>query len=152
MLRSANQKIAIILLLIATLYLIFSYQLPSYPYIPVDADFIPKVLGWLLVILSIALFFTKDKDGEEKKEKGKIRKNDTIAILVVMGMVFLYTLLLEIVGFVIMTALFIYFSSWYLGYNKHVTNGIVSISFPVGLYGIFQYLLQIHLPSGILPL
>ncbi|MBO8157000.1 MAG: tripartite tricarboxylate transporter TctB family protein [Bacillaceae bacterium] len=152
MLRSVNQKISIILLLVAVFYLIFSYQLPSYPYIPVDADFIPKVLGWLLVILAIALFFAKDQDSEEQKAKRRIPKKDALVILGVFGMVFIYILLLEIIGFVMMTALFIYFSSWFLGYTKHVTNVIVSILFPVILYGIFNYLLQINLPSGILPL
>lgn len=151
MLQNVNRKAGIILFLVAMVYLIFSYQLPSYPYIPVDADFIPKVLGWLLAILSVALFFAKDQDSEEQKKKRQIPKKDAIAILVVTGMVFVYILLLEIIGFVMMTALFIYLTSWFLGYDRHVTNAVVSVLFPVILYGIFNYLLQIHLPSGILP-
>lgn len=71
-------------------YLILSYQLPTYPYIPVDADAIPKTLGWLLLALSVGLFFSKDRDSEEQKAKRHIPKKDVISLLVVFLFVFLY--------------------------------------------------------------
>ncbi len=151
MLKNVNQRIAIVLALISIIYLILSYQLPTYPYIPVDADAIPKALGWLLLVLSVGLFFSKDRDSEEQKARRRIPKKDVISLLVVFVLVFLYITLFEALGFILTTILFVFTCTWYLGYKKHLVNAIVSIVFPVALYSIFVYLLQIRLPAGILP-
>lgn len=151
MLKNVNQRIAIVLAVISIIYLILSYQLPTYPYIPVDADAIPKALGWLLLVLSVGLFFSKDRDSEEQKARRRIPKKDVISLLVVFVLVFLYITLFEALGFILTTILFVFTCTWYLGYKKHLVNAIVSIVFPVALYSIFVYLLQIRLPAGILP-
>lgn len=151
MLKNVNQRIAIVLALISIIYLILSYQLPTYPYIPVDADAFPKALGWLLLVLSVGLFFSKDRDSEEQKARRRIPKKDVISLLVVFVLVFLYITLFEALGFILTTILFVFTCTWYLGYKKHLVNAIVSIVFPVALYSIFVYLLQIRLPAGILP-
>ncbi|MBU6079870.1 MULTISPECIES: tripartite tricarboxylate transporter TctB family protein [Allobacillus] len=151
MLKNVNQRIAIVLAVLSAFYLILSYQLPTYPYIPVDADAIPKTLGWLLLALSVGLFFSKDRDSEEQKAKRHIPKKDVISLLVVFLFVFLYITFFESLGFILATVLFVFSSTWYLGYKKHLVNAIVSILFPVILYSIFVYMLQIRLPAGILP-
>lgn len=150
MLKNVNQRIAIVLAVLSAFYLILSYQLPTYPYIPVDADAIPKTLGWLLLALSVGLFFSKDRDSEEQKAKDTFQK-DVISLLVVFLFVFLYITFFESLGFILATVLFVFSSTWYLGYKKHLVNAIVSILFPVILYSIFVYMLQIRLPAGILP-
>lgn len=151
MLKSVNQKIALILIAITIFYLIMSYRLPTYPYIPVDADAIPKVLGWLLLGLAIILFFSKDIDTEEQKAKRKVKKKDAIAMAIVIALLLIYITFLETVGFVILTALFIFLSSLSLGYKNHLVNGIVSIVFPIFIYYVFNFLLKINLPQGFLP-
>ncbi|MUK90159.1 tripartite tricarboxylate transporter TctB family protein [Ornithinibacillus sp. L9] len=151
MLKTLNQKVSLVLLAIAAGYLLLSYQLPSYPYAIVDADVLPKGLGYLLVILVIALFFTKDSETEEQKARRNIPKKDILALLAVFAFVFFYIFLLEILGFVLTTALFIFFCSWFLGYKKHLTNIIVAVLFPLFMYFTFTEFLQISLPQGILP-
>ncbi|WP_019156377.1 tripartite tricarboxylate transporter TctB family protein [Robertmurraya massiliosenegalensis] len=152
MLKTINQRIALILFLLAAGYLIVSYQLPSFPYTPVDADVIPKGLGWLLIVLSVALYFSKDSETEEQKSRRNIPKKELLMISAVFLMVFGYIALFEIMGFIVMTVLFIYFCTWFLGYKKHVINVIVSICFSLFMYAIFVYLLGIKLPQGIIPI
>lgn len=152
MLKTLNQRISVTLFIIGIVYLILTYQLPSYPYTEIDADIIPTVLGWILVGLSIVLFFAKDSETDEQKQRRNIPKKDLLAIVIVFAFLFVYVLFLEILGFVIMTALFIFFCSWFLGYKKHITNVIVSILFPVIIYLMFTEFLKISLPQGILPL
>ncbi|ANU22181.1 tripartite tricarboxylate transporter TctB family protein [Planococcus donghaensis] len=147
-----NRRIALILFVIAAIYLFLSFQLPNYPYAPVDADVIPKGLGILMIILSVALFFSKAIETEAEKEKRNIPKKELLVLLAVFAMIFLYILLFEIIGFVIMTAIFIFFCSWFLGYTKWKSNIIVSILFPLGMYVIFVFALGISLPKGILPI
>lgn len=66
-------------------------------------------------------------------------------------MIFVYIFLLEILGFVITSTLFIFFCSLFLGYRKYKTNVLVAVLFPLVMYLSFNYLLQIRLPQGLLP-
>lgn len=151
MLKTINQKVSLVLLAIGLAYLVFAYQIPSFPYTDVDADVIPKSLGYFLIFLSILLFLAKDSESEEQKERRNIPKKEVGMLLGVALFILLYIMFLNTLGFIVVTALFIYFCSLFLGYKKHITNGIVSILFPVLLYLMFTELLKMNLPSGILP-
>ncbi|SDE79623.1 putative tricarboxylic transport membrane protein [Bhargavaea beijingensis] len=151
MLKTLNQKVSLILIAIAALYLFGAFRIPSYPYAIVDADVLPKTLGVLLIVLSIFLFFAKDSETEEQKKRRDIPKREIGMLLGVAGLILAYILLLEVIGFVLTTALFIFFCSFFLGYRNHVANGITAVVFPLVLYFMFTELLSITLPSGILP-
>lgn len=152
MLQLVNRKLGLVIGIFSIIFLILSYQLPAYTYAIVDADMIPKGLGWLLLLLSILLFFQRDNETEEQKKRRQLPKSEVKVLVVVALLIFLYIFLLEILGFIIVTMLFIFFCSRYLGYESLRTNIIVSIVFPLVLYTIFVYLLQISLPQGILPI
>ncbi|MBP1970733.1 putative tricarboxylic transport membrane protein [Virgibacillus natechei] len=151
MLKTLNQRISIVLFIIAVGYLVLTFQLPSYGYTSVDADVIPMVLGWLLAVLAVCLFFSKDSETEEQKARRDIPKKDLGVLIAVFAFIFVYIMFLELLGFVVVTGLFIFFCSWFLGYRKHITNLIVSILFPLLMYITFTELLKINLPQGILP-
>lgn len=146
-----NKRLSIILLIIAIGYLVLTYQLPSYGYTKVDADVIPNVLGWVLVVLAIGLYFTRDSETEEQKKRRDIPMKEIFVLLAVAAFLLIYIMFLEALGFVLMTALFIFFCSWFLGYKKYITNVIVSIIFPVFMYLMFTEFLRVSLPQGILP-
>ncbi|WP_210471716.1 tripartite tricarboxylate transporter TctB family protein [Sporosarcina sp. 6E9] len=157
MLASQNKKVSLILIGLGSVFLFMSYKLPKYTLVPVDADAVPIFLGYLLIFLSIILFFTKDQeteveDGEEQVTKPKkgLDKN-TKMLLVFGGIVLFYIVLLEILGFLITTAIFIFITTLLLGYKKHKTNIIVALAVPVGFYYLFNFVLKISLPKGILP-
>lgn len=151
MLIRINQKISLILAVIAGFYLLLSYNLPKYPNAIIDADVVPKGLGILLLFFAILLYFDKKEETEAEKQKRTIAKENVLLLLAVLVFIFIYIVLLEIIGFVIMTALFIYGCSFFLGYRKHLTNAIVSVAFSLVIYGLFNYLLKINLPAGIIP-
>lgn len=151
MLKTMNQKVSIFLILLAVGYLYAAYNLKKYPYVPVDADAVPKVLGYLLIGLAVILFFDKSSETEEDKEKRNVPKKEIPIMLGVGVLIFLYIFLLEILGFIVTSALFIFGCSLFLGYRKHITNVLVSIIVPGVLYVTFTYLLNIILPQGILP-
>ena len=52
-LHSMDRKVALVIMAISIIYLLLSYQLPHYPYTQVDADVLPKGLGFLLLGLAI---------------------------------------------------------------------------------------------------
>ncbi|ELK48622.1 tripartite tricarboxylate transporter TctB family protein [Halobacillus sp. ACCC02827] len=151
MLKTLNQKLSIFLILFASGYLYLSYNLKEYPYVPVDSDLVPKVLGYLLIVLAIFLFFDRSSETEEAKKQREVPKKEILFLLAVGGMIFVYIFLLEILGFVITSTLFIFFCSLFLGYRKYKTNVLVAVLFPLVMYLSFNYLLQIRLPQGLLP-
>ncbi|WP_404450267.1 tripartite tricarboxylate transporter TctB family protein [Sutcliffiella horikoshii] len=150
-LRPINRKLGLTLAFFAGIYLLLSYQIPNYPYALVDADVVPKGLGFLLLILSILLFVQKKEETEQEKEKRTIPKKELYVLLGVAGFILIYIFLLEIVGFVIMTATFVFTCSSFLGYKKYKVSALVAIIFSLLLYFLFNYLLLIHLPPGVLP-
>ncbi|WP_227934917.1 tripartite tricarboxylate transporter TctB family protein [Alkalihalobacillus deserti] len=152
MFNTTNRKLGSVILVFSILFLVMSYQLPSSQFATVDADAIPKALGWILLGLSIILFIQKDRETEEQRQRRQIPKKEIGVLLIVALLIFLYISLLEILGFVIVTMLFIFVCSKFLGYDSLKSNIVVSILFPVIMYGIFVYLLQISLPKGILPI
>lgn len=151
MLKRMNQKIAVMLAVFAGAYLYFSYNLPKYSNAIIDADVVPKILGYLLLLLAVILFFDKKEETEAEKQKRKISRGNVLVLLTVLVFILLYIFFLEMFGFLIMTTLFIFGCSLFLGYKKHVTNGITSIVFSFAIYALFNYLLKINLPSGVLP-
>jgi len=150
MLNTFNKKLSIFLMAISVIYLILSIRLPSYQYVPVDSDIIPIALGVLLLLLSIVLFFTKDQD-KDKDKKINFKKKDLLNLIGIFFLILFYILLLETIGFLIVTILFIFSCSVLLGYRNHITNIIVSIVIPLSFYLLFTNLLQIRLPQGIIP-
>lgn len=150
-LQTMDRKIAVVLFIGALIYLLLSYQLPAFPYTIVDADVLPKGLGYLLVLLSLILFLQNRPETKEQKQKRTLEKQEVIILLSILGTVLLYIFLLEIVGFVINTILFLIIMTRVLGYVKWRTNIVVSVLFTLILYLSFNYLLQIYLPQGFLP-
>lgn len=151
MLAKTNQKAALVVAVIAIVYLLLSFNLPGYSNALIDADVIPKGLGFLLLFFALLLYLDKKNATEADKEKRKISKQHVINLLVVAGMILIYIFLLEMIGFVVMTTVFIFVCSLYLDYKHHVTNVITSVVFSLAIYGLFNYLLKINLPAGILP-
>ncbi|WP_173915442.1 tripartite tricarboxylate transporter TctB family protein [Halobacillus sp. Marseille-Q1614] len=151
MIKTMNQKLSIGLAVFSIGYLYLSFNLREYPYVPVDSDLVPKILGFLLLGLAFFLYFDKSAETEEQKAKRVVPKKEIMVMLGVAGMILVYIFFFEILGFLIITTLFIFACSTFLGYRRWLTNCIVSIVFPGSLYYLFNYLLQIKLPQGILP-
>lgn len=149
MFATTNKKISIILLFLAIFYLALSFRLPPYAFVPVDSDVVPIGLGFLLIILSIVLYFSKDQEKEGDEER--IPKSELPFILGIVGFIIAYIFFLEIIGFIVTTILFLFLCSLFLGYKRHVINGIVSITIPILIYLLFDSFLQVQLPQGILP-
>ncbi|THE12655.1 tripartite tricarboxylate transporter TctB family protein [Bacillus timonensis] len=148
MLNTVNKKISLILAFVSIGYLVLAFRLPAYPYVPVDSDAVPITLGFILLLLSILLFFQKDNHSQGKT---KIPTGEKKVILTVLGFVLLFIILLEFLGFIITTAIFIFGNTWFLGYKKWKSNLIVSLAIPLAIYFLFSKFLQISLPQGILP-
>ncbi len=174
---NSNQVIAIILLIFSVFYLYHAYQIPDFMIPrPIDSDLFPKVLGFVMVVLAVFLFFTKDKeeaitlvDEETKETFEKIDQEmkehtevDTSTlplwrqpkaqVLVTMISILFYIYFLEKAGFVLTTLTYTFAMTIYFGYKKHMITLLVSAFISMGFYFLLTKGLGVYLPKGILPM
>ncbi|NBI29138.1 tripartite tricarboxylate transporter TctB family protein [Chengkuizengella marina] len=151
MLNSMNRKVSIVIFLFSIIYLIYSYQIEPSPFAKIDADIMPKGLGYLLLILSVFLFIENKEETEQEKAKRNISKQEIGLLLLIVLFVLLYITLLEFIGFIIVTILFLTATSRMLGYTSWIRMFIIFGIFTLVIYVSFNELLGLSLPSGILP-
>jgi putative tricarboxylic transport membrane protein len=146
-----DRIISLILLVFAGVYLALSYRLPAFPYAIIDSDVLPKGLGYLLIILAIVLFLQAKDDTDEEKKGRYVKKEDVVILFSVLASLLVYIFLLEPMGFLLSTILFLLVIPFVLGFKKKVTTVLVAFLFSGVMYYSFNYLLNITLPQGILP-
>ena len=150
-LRNMDRKVALVLMAVAVFYLILSYQLPDFAYTQVDADVLPKGLGFIMLGLAVLLFLQNKPETADEIEKRSLKKEDLMLLIYTLGCLLLFVFFLEIIGFVLSTAIFLILTMRMYGYMNLKRNVIVSVIFTLTLYFSFNYLLKIYLPQGILP-
>ena len=154
----ANQLIAIVLFLFSLFYLIFAFQIPQYALPrPVDSDLFPKLLGLLMFLLSIALYFERDESKVKDESEEEETSNDAFwskpetQIVVTALSIAMFIFLLERAGFVLTTFMFIFGLTWFYGYKRFLNITIVAVSISLGFYFLLTRGLGVYLPPGILP-
>lgn len=119
------------------------------------ADFMPRLCSFLLMILSILLFISKflSKDaGEENLDERKKGINIKKMIFNTV-LLFIYILLLKPIGFVIITALYIFIQMFMFTPKEkqnYIFMVILSAVLPIVIYYLFVEVFQLILPAGLL--
>ncbi|TGV07743.1 tripartite tricarboxylate transporter TctB family protein [Mesorhizobium sp. M00.F.Ca.ET.186.01.1.1] len=112
----------------------------------VGPNLFPLGLGLLLVGLSLRLFwetFQSKYRSDSKAEAGLMYKR----FFTILAATLLYVLLLEIIGYVIATALFLYATFLVMGSKSQLKSLVVSLAFSVGVYVVYVQLLKGTLPG-----
>lgn len=160
---NSNQIIAVFIALVAALYLVMAYQIPTFPLPrPVDSDLFPKVLGYTLLGLAALLFLEKpshDDDEAPEQDAGAVEASPVLPLLqrpwsrvvVTVLVISLYIVLLAPVGFVLTSFALSFGLAWYYGYRRHGANLATSLGVVLGLYLAMTRGLDVYLPMGILP-
>lgn len=129
----------------------------------VDSQFMPKVYGILLMILSAiqvlhGVYHIKKGDAEEDEGNGLTVGEQIFSFVTSFLLLVIYVALLDSVGFIIMSALFITCMTMLLS-TKEQRSGkkllkivAISVVFSVAVYLIFVQGFGLTLPDGILAL
>ena len=129
---------------------------------PVDAKFVPRLWGGLLMLLSLIVFIRGLVEYLRLKKEGKLEKSGVGLIQgimnyreVILSFLFLliYILLLQPVGFIIMSALFIIAEAMVLTpkeKRKPIIAAVIGIVAAVIVDYAFVNWLHVLLPAGIL--
>ncbi|WP_375055345.1 tripartite tricarboxylate transporter TctB family protein [Zobellella sp. DQSA1] len=155
-----NQKIGIILALLALGYLWMAFQIPGFSLPrPVDSDAFPKALGSALLLLAILLFLEKPRhkaqDDEEQddiiEESGGFWTSPRMRVVITSVAIVAYAFALQPIGFVVTSILLCCGLACYYGYRNHKANLLASSGVVLALYFMMSYVMDVYLPTGILP-
>ncbi|MEH6941564.1 tripartite tricarboxylate transporter TctB family protein [Bacillus sp. JJ722] len=146
MILSFDRVAAVLLSCVGILFMVGSKQLSTSSYgSEVGPDIFPFWLGAILTLLSIKLFFEALKDGRNKeKEAGQL---DIKSFGMIFTLALLYILVLEYIGYVITTFLFLFISFQIMDKGKWVTSLIIAGCFSGAVYYLYVEVLKGTLPG-----
>jgi putative tricarboxylic transport membrane protein len=113
----------------------------------------PIVVGTVAVVAGIALIIQDKRPGKASKHTdfGFIKYNSVwikIALTTVAGI--LFGVVIDSLGYMLATTLFMFFVTSLINRGRHVQNVVVAVLFAVITYGVFGLALQLSLPRGII--
>ena len=138
-----------------------AYRIPSRASLGLGADYLPKIVGYLLLFLSLCFLIKgllirspkKATDQTEKAEKTEFDIKPVIKFSATILFLIIYVLLFKKVGFIIMTALYIFAQSLLMVPSEKrniLLSAVLGIVTSILLYLIFSKGLNMLLPNGIL--
>ncbi len=118
------------------------------------ADFMPKLLSFMLLICGLLLLIDAlVKEAPVHAAGASLRCDQIIGFLKAFAILFIYIYLMDKIGFLIMSAAYIFLQSWIItppGRHRPVRLAVISILVSSITYSVFVYGLQLMLPAGIL--
>ncbi|SFJ29328.1 tripartite tricarboxylate transporter TctB family protein [Thermoflavimicrobium dichotomicum] len=143
--RSFDRIASILFILVGVFFIVESRKLSSTAYgSGVGPDLFPMGLGILLILLSIRLIFETFRYPKEKQE-GKTLDIKRFAIILFSAL--LYALLMETLGYVLTTFLFLVVAFQTMERGKWWLSIILAAAFSVGVYYLYVNILKGTLPS-----
>lgn len=129
----------------------------------VTAQTVPRLWGVAMLVLSILLILRsilamrKKSEQDEEESLGFLaRLKERREVVCTFCLLILYAALMKLVGFIIMSILYVYLQVWVLTppekrtKRMHTIAGGLAVFFSVSLYFVFTKYLMVMLPPGIL--
>ncbi|MBZ4646213.1 MAG: hypothetical protein JG777_1702 [Clostridia bacterium] len=147
------------LFVVAAVIFISSFSIKKITVSRIGAAFVPQLVGIFLAILSVVIIIgaiRQLKSGEQtntKETAGEEGQINHISVIATFVLIALYIALLDKVGFLIMTAVYL-FAQFYVLANKAERKiplfAAVAVAASAVIYYTFVYGFQLMLPAGIL--
>ena len=109
--------------------------------------FFPRILAWVVIGLSILLIINTIVKRDDRKIT--LLDKDSIKVYATIGFLLAYLLLLNVLGFVFATPIFLFSLIFFYIRKNIVKNAIISVAVTFLIYGVFSTLLAVPLPQGI---
>jgi putative tricarboxylic transport membrane protein len=148
--KKAEMITGVFLLFLSGAVIWGALQMPPSASFGPGAGFLPFWLGVLLVVLATILFVSAwRRQATEKNNKSIFPGKQALqTVTLVMGGLTGYILLIEVLGYLLNTFLFVSFLMKVVQREKWPLTLGVSVGTTAGLFLIFQVLLRITLPSN----
>ncbi|MFF8957463.1 tripartite tricarboxylate transporter TctB family protein [Streptomyces sp. NPDC014894] len=120
----------------------------------VGAGFMPKVVGVLLITLSLALGVqvARGRRGEADEAEGDVDVRSTrwVPLAVCAGAVLIFIAGVDTLGYVIVSALAFWLTAWACGARSHLKSAAIAVVLSIVVYLVFTRALGISLAAGVL--
>ena len=148
--KKAEMITGVFLLFLSGAVIWGALQMPPSASFGPGAGFLPFWLGVLLAVLATILFVSALRRPATEKDDKSIfpGKQALLTVALVMGGLTAYIFLIEVLGYLLNTFLFVLFLMKVVQREKWPLTLGVSVGTTVGLFLIFQVLLRITLPSN----
>lgn len=112
----------------------------------------PKFMLIIFMALNIWVFISEvmaagKRQGREPTEEVKGKSKGVFLVAALMALIFVYTLILEHVGFVLSTSALLLAAMLLFGERNKIMVVAVPVGFTAALFVVFQYALKITLPT-----
>lgn len=146
---TSDRWLATLSIVFSIIYMIASWRLPRFTMTTaIDSWVFPMFVGAVEMILSIWLWIIAVGDGSVKKSPwSNLELKGGLAMII---LAIAYIILLEPLGFVISSTLFLALSPYFLGWKRWGMSISIAVIFSIGMYMVFKTLM-VPLPQGILP-
>lgn len=154
---------SVFLLLVSIVMFIASYYIQQMTVTAIGADFAPKLVAGGIFVLSLILLVTSVRKAkqpaeaaggpEEEEEVGEQGSVKPLSVAVTALLLIGYIAFMPVVGFLIMTAVYLFFQMYVLAEKaqRKVTLFImISVVSSGAIYYCFKSIFYLRLPSGIL--
>lgn len=156
---NVNQILALILGTFSAVYLVLAFQIPDFALPrPIESDHFPKVLGASLLILSALLFIEKPQardipDTADQADAAALPawQRPWARVIVTALAIAAYAALLIPLGFVLASMLLAVGLTVYYGYRRHSITLMATAGVVLGLYLVMTQVMNVYLPTGLLP-
>jgi putative tricarboxylic transport membrane protein len=116
------------------------------------AGFFPAVIGGILSTLSLALLIATalGKTVATEKQRFWKEKNSWVKIFLVLLSLILFMVLLEFLGFITTTIIFVLFLLKFVGKKGWRISIVMAVLVSLGSYALFKMALGVALPGGLI--
>ncbi|OIJ13843.1 hypothetical protein BKP35_08690 [Anaerobacillus arseniciselenatis] len=140
-----NKIISLIFIVIGAFTFLWSFRFPE------ATSAWPKFFSIILILLAVGLLVDSlkgTKRDESEEDLPSLSEFGMFAVII--GALIVYMLLLNIIGFTILSLLLLAGLLWYTGYRNVIKLGCISVGSTVLITVIFQFLLRVPIPQGVL--
>ena len=151
--KKANIIAAIIGMLFSVVAFVLTFTFKHFKNVPVGPEFFPRYLAVGMFICCAVLLLQNlkvTKDNNYPAKTLSLRDKGMQKMLIGVGIVLLYALLWNVLGFLLISPLALFAMMYLVGMHKYLRMGIISIVATVVVFCIFKFLLGIEMPMGIL--
>jgi hypothetical protein len=116
------------------------------------AGFFPTMIGGILSTLSLALLITTALGKTRAMEKQRFwkEKNSWVKISLVLLSLILFMVLLEYLGYIATTIIFVFFLMKFVGKKGWRISIVMAVLVSLGSYALFKMALGVALPRGLI--
>ncbi|SNS70703.1 Tripartite tricarboxylate transporter TctB family protein [Anaerovirgula multivorans] len=134
---------------------VFAYSATIQTVIKADVGpaFAPKIVTMGIIILAVVKLGLSIKKNTPEYTKKSTKNENTLNGLLTIVALGLYVALFNVLGFIISSALYLFFQMYLLmsaEKRNYIIMGIISITVPVCIYFLFVKAFSLMLPAGLL--